>query len=218
MSSRNTESIQLDIYSDLICPWCYVGKARLDAALETLGPSKKIKIQWKPFQLNPNMPTEGMERSQYMLKKFGTSDVSAMQARLSAAGAENGLVFNFASMKRVPNTFSAHRLLWFALNHDKQHALSAVLFRKYFHDGLDIGETETLVDAATEAGLDATAARNFLVGKDGCESVEKEEKEGRLLGINAVPTFIVNGDIIATGAIPVAELVCAIEAAATVTK
>lgn len=218
MTEINTESIQLDIYSDLICPWCYVGKARLDAALESMGSAKNIKVTWKPFQLNPTMPPQGMERSQYMLKKFGTSDISAMQTRLTTAGNENGVVFNFTAMRRVPNTFNGHRLLWFALKNDKQHALSAVLFRKYFHDGQDIGATEILIEAAIEAGLDGTAAREFLSSEDGSEAVREEENEGRQLGINAVPTFILDGEIIASGAVPPAELVSAIQSTITAHK
>ncbi len=217
MSEKRTASIQLDIYSDVICPWCYVGKARLDEALNTIGTALNIKTTWKPFELNPTMPSEGADRKEYMLKKFGTSDFSNMQNRLSAAGAENGVQFDFAKMTRVPNTFNAHRLIWFAEKENKQHELSEVLFRKYFFDGADLGTVENLVEAAVEVGLDAASTRLFLSSAEGTTEVRKEEQEGRAMGINAVPTFIVNGEIVASGAIPPSELVSLIEAAALAT-
>ncbi len=214
MSEKRTASIQLDIYSDVICPWCYVGKARLDEALQTIGTSLNIKTTWKPFELNPTMPSEGTDRKEYMLKKFGTADFSGMQNRLSTAGAENGVKFNFAIMTRVPNTFNAHRLIWFAEKQGRQHELSEVLFRKYFFDGKDLGDIDNLVSAAEEAGLNAASTRQFLNSTKGVVEVRKEEQEGREMGISAVPTFIVNGEIVASGAISSSELVSLIEAAA----
>jgi predicted DsbA family dithiol-disulfide isomerase len=117
-------------------------------------------------------------------------------------------------MTRVPNTFNAHRLIWFAEKDGRQHELSEVLFRKYFFDGKDLGDIDNLVSAAEEAGLSAASTRQFLTGSEGVAEVRKEEQEGREMGISAVPTFIVNGEIIASGAIPPSELVSLIEAAA----
>ncbi len=211
MTDTGKNSVQLEIYSDVICPWCYVGKARYDEALKLLDSKLSLQTSWKPFELNPSMPKEGADRKEYMTKKFGSSDMSAMQNRLSSAGAENGLKFNFAEMKRVPNTFNAHRLIWFAGTQGKQHELSEVLFRKYFHDAQDIGNTDVLVLAAEEAGIPANVAREFLQSDAGVDEVQKEEKEGRLLGIDAVPTFVLNGEIIASGAIPAEELASLIE-------
>ncbi|MBS1957604.1 MAG: DsbA family oxidoreductase [Cyanobacteria bacterium SZAS-4] len=213
MSEKRTASIQLDIYSDVICPWCYVGKARLDEALKTIGTALNITTTWKPFELNPNMPSEGTDRKEYMLKKFGTADLSGMQNRLSSAGAENGVKFDFAKMTRVPNTFNAHRLIWFAKKDGRQHELSEVLFRRYFFDGQDLSNNENLISAAEEAGLDADATRQFLASTEGVAEVRKEEQDGRAMGISAVPTFIVNGEIVASGAIPPSELVSLIESA-----
>ncbi|HEY9677578.1 MAG TPA: DsbA family oxidoreductase [Drouetiella sp.] len=217
MVENSSASIQLDIYSDVICPWCYVGKARLDEALKTLGNKLNIKTTWKPFELNPSMPLEGTERKAYLQKKFGTSDLSGMQNRLANAGAENGVQFNFDEIKKVPNTFKAHRLLWFAETKSKQHALSEILFRNYFFDGKDVGDTDVLVDAAAEAGLDASEVRDFLNSESAVEEVRNEELEGRTLGINAVPTFILNGEVVASGAVPPQELVAAIESLALAT-
>jgi predicted DsbA family dithiol-disulfide isomerase len=214
MSEKTTASIQLDIYSDVICPWCYVGKARLDEALKRMGAKLNIHTTWKPFELNPGMPVEGADRKEYMQKKFGSADMSGMQNRLSNAGAENGVKFNFPDIKRVPNTFKAHRLICFAETLGKQHDLSEVLFRKYFYDGADIGDTEVLVAAAEEAGLEAPSTREFLNSETGIDQVRKEEQEGRAMGITAVPTFVVNGEIIASGAIPPEELVSLIESVA----
>ncbi len=214
MSEKRTASIQLDIYSDVICPWCYVGKARLDEALKTIGTALNIHITWKPFELNPTMPSEGADRKEYMLKKFGTADLSGMQNRLSTAGAENGVNFDFAKITRVPNTFNAHRLIWLAKKENKQHELSEVLFRKYFFDGADLSSNENLLSAAAEAGLNTESTRQFLNSTEGIAEVRKEEQQGRAMGISAVPTFIVNGEIIASGAIPPSELVSLIESAA----
>ncbi|HEY9734159.1 MAG TPA: DsbA family oxidoreductase [Drouetiella sp.] len=217
MSAQKEASIHLDIYSDVICPWCFVGKARLDAALKIIGQSVKISSAWKPFELNPTMPSQGVDRKEYMLKKFGTSDISAMQKRLTDAGAEDGVRFDFAAMKRVPNTFNAHRLLWWSKKEDKQHHLSEVLFRAYFLEGKDIGDIEVLTAAAQEAGLDAAESRKFLSSEQGTTEVREEENAGRLLGISAVPTFVLNGEIIASGAIPASELASLLKDAATVT-
>ncbi len=214
MSEIKTASIHLDIYSDVICPWCYVGKARLDEALKNISSSLSVTKSWKPFELNPTMPAEGADRKEYMLKKFGTSDVSAMQKRLSDAGAENGVRFDFSAMKRVPNTFNAHRLIWYSLKEGKQHLLAEVLFRTYFLEGKDLGDINVLVEAAAQATLDAEHSRRFLNSDDGAQEVRKEENEGRMMGINAVPTFVVNGEIIASGAIPPDELASLLEEAA----
>lgn len=213
MSAANKDSVKLDIYSDVICPWCYVGKARLDEALKTLQKTFNVDVSWKPFELNPGMPPEGIERKEYMLKKFGTSDISGMQKRLTEAGAENGVRFNFELIKRVPNTFAAHRLLWFAQKEGKQHQLSETLFRKYFFDGEDIGKIDVLLEAASEVSLDREEMKRFLNSDAGSDNVNEEETFGRRMGISAVPTFILNGEIVASGAIPAAELVTLIEAA-----
>jgi predicted DsbA family dithiol-disulfide isomerase len=121
------------------------------------------------------MPSQGVDRKEYMLKKFGTSDISAMQKRLTDAGAEDGVRFDFAAMKRVPNTFNAHRLLWWSKKEDKQHHLSEVLFRAYFLEGKDIGDIEVLTAAAQEAGLDAAESRKFLSSEQGTTEVREED-------------------------------------------
>lgn len=210
MSEKTEPSIQLNIYSDVICPWCFVGKARLDEAARMLPNSVSLKTAWKPFELNPTMPADGADRSEYMLQKFGTADINQMQNRLSRAGGENGVKFNFDLIKRVPNTFNAHRLIWYAEKHGKQHDLSEILFRNYFVDGKDIGKIEVLLEAAIEAGLPEEGVTQFLNGNDGVAEVREEENYGRSLGIHAVPTFVLNGEVIASGAVPPDELVAAI--------
>lgn len=214
MGTKERADVRLEIYSDVICPWCYVGKARLDEALNSLNKNLNIDVAWKPFELNPTMPADGADRKEYMMRKFGTSAVTAMSERITAVGAEAGLQFNFARIERTPNTFNAHRLLWYAKSTGKQNELSEKLFQKYFTDALDIGNLDVLVAAAEEAGLPTNEVRQFLQSDDGKKEVKLEEQEGRLLGITAVPTFLVNGEVVASGALPASELAALIEQAA----
>jgi predicted DsbA family dithiol-disulfide isomerase len=217
MAKSEKTSLKLEIYSDVICPWCYVGKARLDKALQSLSSDLAVDVEWMPFELNPSMPDGGMDRKEYLMKKFGSSDVSQMQERLNAAGSPDGLQFNFGGIKVVPNTFSAHRLLWFAKSSGKQHKLSDILFRNYFTDGLDIGDLKVLVSAAAEAGLSADDARKFLNSDDGSAEVKAEKNVGDELDIHAVPTFVLGGHVVASGAIAAAELTKLLEKAAGIT-
>ncbi len=206
MANKEKTSLKLEVYSDVICPWCYVGKARLDKALDSIGSELDVHVEWMPFELNPSMPEGGMDRREYLTKKFGTADISQMQRRLNDAGSPDGLQFNFASIKVVPNTFNAHRLLWFAKSSGKQHALASILFRNYFTDGVDIGDVEVLVTAAIEAGLSGDESREFLAGDDGSNEVKAEKNNGHELDIHAVPTFVLNGRVLVSGAVASDEL------------
>ncbi len=214
MANKEKKSLKLEIYSDVICPWCYVGKARLDKALQSIGSDLAVDVEWMPFELNPSMPEGGMDRKEYLIKKFGSNDISQMQQRLNAAGSPDGLQFNFGAIRVVPNTFNAHRLLWFAKSSGKQHALSDVLFRNYFTDGLDIGDLEVLVSAAAEAGLSGDDARKFLSSDDGTAEVKAEKNIGRKLDVRAVPTFVLDGHVLVSGAVASDELAQLLEKAA----
>jgi predicted DsbA family dithiol-disulfide isomerase len=219
MTQRQKTLVQLQVYSDVICPWCYVGKARLNQALGLVSGDWTVDIVWMPFELNPSMPEGGMDRQQYLINKFGSSDILGMEERLNAAGSPDGLQFNFGGIKKVPNTFNAHRLLWFAKTRaeqggGEQDKLSEILFRKYFTDGIDIGDLEVLVAAATEAGISADDARKFLTSSKGSDEVREEESQGLSLRIHAVPTFVISGQVIASGAIAPGELCKLLERAA----
>ena len=214
MTNQDKPAVQLEIYSDVICPWCYVGKARLDRALEKLSADFDVEVTWKPFELNPSMPEGGMDRREYLIGKFGSADISGMQQRLSSAGANDGLQFNFSAIKIVPNTFNAHRLLWFAKTLGRQQELSQVLFRNYFTDGLDVGSLDVLLAAAVEVGIFSEKAKTFFNSTDGAVEVKSEARAGLAMDINSVPTFVMNGKVLASGALDSNELAKLIQKAA----
>jgi predicted DsbA family dithiol-disulfide isomerase len=200
--------LTIDIYSDVVCPWCYVGKRRLEQALESTGRQESALVFWRPFQLNPTMPKAGMDRRVYLEAKFGgPGELQAIQNRMSGAGVE----FAFERIARTPNTFEAHRLIWFAQQQDRQDAAAEALFHGYFSEGLNIGEPGVLVSLADRAGLDGAAAGRFLESHDGIEAVRQEEARGRQLGIRGVPYFLLNGKTVVSGAQPVETFLAAIE-------
>lgn len=204
--------MQIDIYSDIVCPWCYVGKRRLERALASV--SGAVHVTWRPFQLNPTMPLEGMDRTTYLKSKFGSLEVfGRMKEQLLAAGAEEGIPFAFEKIQRTPNTFSAHRLVWYAAEHGQQDEVVEALFRSYFVEGKNIGDVKTLAHAAAEAGLDRTEIEHFLASEKGVVEVKTEEAMGRRLGIRGVPYFVFNGRILLSGAQPPDILVSAIQQA-----
>ncbi len=147
-------SCRLEIVSDIICPWCYIGKRRFERALEQIDFADRIKIIWQPFQLNPNMPKDGVNRRQYRTKKFGTWEYSlSLDAQVTSAARDLCLPFNFALVEKTPNTFDGHRLLWYAHKHGKQNELAETLFKAYFCDGLDIGNSAVLVKLAGKSRI-----------------------------------------------------------------
>lgn len=199
MDYQNT-NIGVDVYSDVVCPWCYVGKRRLERALLQL-PTVATQVVWRPFQLNPTMPKEGMTRRTYLEAKFGSLDsYYRLEEQVAAAGASEGISFAFERMRKTPNTFWAHRLIWYAGEHDRQNAVVDALFKGYFEQGADIGSPAVLTDLAASAGLDAA---QFLQTDEGAANVIAEEAAGRRLGIRAVPYFLLNKSYGISGAQPV---------------
>ena len=202
--------MQIDIYSDIVCPWCYVGKRRLERALTSIGGD--VHVMWHPFQLNPTMPLEGMDRITYLKAKFGSLEVfGRMKEQLLAAGVEEGIPFAFEKIHRTPNTFAAHRLVWCSALQGKQDEVVEALFRAYFLEGKNIGDLKTLAHAAAEAGLDRAEIENFLVSEKGMVEVKAEEALGRRLGIRGVPYFVLNGRAAISGAQPPDIIVSAIQ-------
>jgi predicted DsbA family dithiol-disulfide isomerase len=205
----NERALTVEVYSDVICPWCYVGKRRLERALKAWdgGP---VNIRWRPFQLNPTMPRNGMDRRQYLDAKFGSpAAVQAIYGQVAAAGVDEGIPFAFERIVRTPNTFAAHRLIWLAGHHDKQDEMVELLFRQYFLEGGDIGNIETLSQAAAHAGLDRAGIKTFLSGDEGGEAVKAEEAAGHRVGIRGVPYFVLNGANALSGAQPPEQLLVA---------
>jgi predicted DsbA family dithiol-disulfide isomerase len=205
-------TLQIDIYSDIVCPWCFVGKRRLERALTSIGGD--VNVAWRPFQLNPTMPLDGMDRTVYLKAKFGSLEVfGRMEEQLLAAGEDEQIPFAIEKIQRTPNTFAAHRLVWYAAQQGKQNEVVESLFRAYFLEGKNIGELKTLVHVAAEAGLDRTETDTFLTSEQGVVEVKAEEAVGHRLGIRGVPYFVINSSIAISGAQPPDIFVSAIRQA-----
>ena len=187
-------SLNIEIYSDLICPWCYIGRRRLEAGIKLLDASEPPNILWRPFELNPEMPKAGLDRKAYRSAKFGSWERSqAMDRDVTATGKTLGLEFNYDRVLVTPNTFAGHRLLWWARDKGSQDILADALFRAYFTKGLDIGKNEVLAAVAADAGLPEEDAKRFLKSDQGRDEVLEEEREGLRRGLNGVPFFVING-------------------------
>jgi predicted DsbA family dithiol-disulfide isomerase len=210
--NKQDVKVHIDIYSDIVCPWCYVGKRRLERALTSLGGD--AQVTWRPFQLNPTMSSDGMDRTAYLKAKFGSLEAfGQMEEQLLAAGADEQIPFAFGKIQRTPNTFAAHRLVWYAAQQGKQDKVVEALFRAYFLNGENIGDLKTLAHVAGEAGLDRTEIEKYLASDKGVIEVKAEEAVGRRLGIRGVPYFVFNGSISISGAQPPDIIVSAIQQA-----
>ncbi len=192
--------MHIDIVADIACPWCFIGKRRLERAL-ALRPDIVATRSWRAFQLNPDMPPEGISREFYLAAKFG-SPRQAMRsyAAIAAAGRGEGIEFAFERIRRTPNTLNAHRLIRLAANEGSCDAIVEALFRAYFIDGLDIGDIEALAEIAARAALDHGATRAYLAGEAGAQEVLAEEDRARRLGIHAVPCFVLERGYAIAGA------------------
>jgi predicted DsbA family dithiol-disulfide isomerase len=185
-----------------------VGKRRLERALQQVGNTVKTHVAWRPFQLNPTMPEEGMDRTAYLEAKFGSLDTfKEMEEGLLEAGRGEQLLFAFEKIARTPNTFQAHRLIWYAGNEGCQDAVVEQLFQGYFEEGLNIGSVAVLVELASRAGL---KAERFLASEEGIGEVKTDELVGHRLGIRGVPYFMLDKTYGISGAQPVDVFVSAI--------
>ncbi|WP_425070234.1 DsbA family oxidoreductase [Sagittula sp. S175] len=194
--------VQLDIFSDPICPWCYIGKAYLDRALEQ-NPTHPFRVRWLPFMLNPAMPAEGMDRRTYLEDKFG-GQAGAVQAYAPVIehAEKAGLTLNLDRIERTPSTVNAHRLIHWAEVEGRQTAIVSSLFRAYFVDGRDIGDAEVLADVADGCGMDASLVLRLLATDEDRREIVERDAAARGMGINSVPTFIVAGQHAVPGAQP----------------
>jgi predicted DsbA family dithiol-disulfide isomerase len=192
---------QLTIVSDVICPWCFVAKKNLEKALELVGTDFAVNITWRPFELNPGMPKEGLTRREYRSKKFGSWEQSqSLDAQVASAGKLAGITFHHDLMERTPNTFNAHRLIWLAGEEGVQDAIVEALFRAYFVEGRDVGDTKVLAEIAKQARLSDTLVAAFLEGNAGTDEVRLEAETAKMGGISGVPTFILDGEELFSGA------------------
>jgi predicted DsbA family dithiol-disulfide isomerase len=189
----------IDIISDVICPWCYIGKRRLEKAVAAFG--GPVNGRWLPFQLNPAMPKEGVSRREYRTKKFGSWERSQeLDARVVGVGKEEGIHFTFDRIERTPNTLDAHRLVGLAGSKGVQGAVVEALFRAYFTEGRDISNRQTLLDVVADAGLDRHEAEARLNSDDGLEAMKDAGALARRFRVEGVPFFVVNGTFTLSGA------------------
>lgn len=192
--------ISLEIISDPICPWCYIGKARLDRALEQR-PNHPFEIKWRPFQLNPEMPREGMDRREYLEQKFGGKQGAVrVYTQIEDTAKAAGLDIAFEKIERTPNTLDAHRLIRWAWDERCQTPLVSQLFKRYFREGQDISDHEVLCDAAAAVGMDRETTARLLASDNDLDTVISEDKGAREMGVQGVPMFLVGRKYALSGA------------------
>jgi predicted DsbA family dithiol-disulfide isomerase len=190
--------IPISITSDFVCPWCHIGEKRLARALEHLPSGIEVRLQWLPFELNPDMPPEGTDRRTYLSRKFGSWErAQALQAQIVLAGRDDGATFAYEAIKRTPNTFLAHRVSWLAQREGKQRAYVEAAFSAYFVQGRDIGSKRVLGEIANEIGLDQETVAAFLASDEAVELVRGLERTALQRGIRGVPFFDIGGTAIA---------------------
>ena len=195
--------VNIDIVSDVMCPWCYIGKKRLEDAVESLPDDLEIDVRWRPYQLDPTLPKEGKDRKQYLVEKFGGSErASQIYTAILEAGREENIPFNFNGIKVSSNTLDAHRIIRWAASEAPgvQDRLVDLLFKAYFIDGKNIGDNTVLLDAAQEAGMDRAITESLLVGTADCLEVEQEIDVARKMGVTGVPCFILDNKYAVMGA------------------
>ncbi|WP_127109721.1 DsbA family oxidoreductase [Pararhodobacter zhoushanensis] len=196
-------STKLDIFSDPVCPWCYIGKARLERALEQR-PDHPLIIEWHPFMLNPTMPPEGMDRREYLQAKFGPPDeVVRVHLPIVQACEELGLPLELEKMERNPSTLNAHRLIHWAGLEGHQNAVVSALFRANFAEGRDIGDRDTLLDIAERTGMDRAVTARLLDSDADADDIRARDADIRARGLQGVPAFILGRQYVLNGAQPV---------------
>ena len=193
---------ELNIVSDVICPWCYIAKKQLAQAFAATNLESHFNVTWRAFELNPDMPIEGVDRVTYRTQKFGSWERSlALDADVAAAGKRIGISFRHDLMMRTPNSFQAHRLILLAGHDGVQNAVVDALFQAYFIQGRDVGSTALLIEIAAEAGVDIERAAKFLGSNVGADEIRQQEQSAYNAEISGVPTFILNGEVIFSGAV-----------------
>ena len=194
--------MHIEIFSDVVCPWCYIGKRRLDAILDAPA-GEGLTVAWRPYQLYPQIPDEGIPRETFMAARFGDgAQASEIYQRVRAEAEQEGLDLDFEGIRVAPNTLRAHRLLSWAEGSGHQHELAEALFRSYFREGRDVGDPEVLAAVAGEAGLDADAAAAMLASDDELDKVRQELSLAQAVGVTGVPFFVMAGKFAIPGAQP----------------
>ena len=199
---------RIDVISDAICPWCYIGKRQLESALKLLEQEQlRFGVMWHPYQLNPDMPAEGVDRATYRAAKFGGAErAQAIDRRITETAATVGLEFHLEKLTRTPNTLNAHRLIRFAAQQGVQDGVVEALFKGYFCDGADLGDTELLAAIGGTGGLDPDAVWKMLASDEGKREVLANDQMARNAGIQGVPSFALQGHVLFSGAIAADEM------------
>lgn len=196
----NRSQLKIDIVSDVVCPWCAIGYKKLSEAMTQLDDQISFEVNWKPYELHPEIPKEGFDKKEYYKIKFGKSSRSSDKFDfINEEGKKAGLEFNFKKSKNLPNTFLAHRLLWLCRSKDMQDVLAEALFHAYFTDGRDVGNTDELIEISTENGLNREEIKEFFQTNIGHEEVLREENRAREMSIFSVPTYIFNKKYLLVG-------------------
>jgi len=196
-------ALQIDVISDVVCPWCYIGKRKLERAIELYRErnpdAEPPRVAWHPFQLNPDMPEDGVDRSEYLERKFGGRSTD-IYARVSAVGAQVGIPFAFDKVTRQPNTIASHSLIMLARDAGLQDAVVEALFRAYFVDGRDLTANETLSEIACAAGLSKEDVVACLASAQARQNVQAEDSQARSINVEGVPFFVFNRRYAVSGA------------------
>ncbi len=200
IASEQPQALQIDVVSDVVCPWCFVGKRRLEKAI-ALQPDIPVAVRWHPYFLNPWIPREGIDRKTYLEKKFGSVErYGDIARRVAAAAAEEGLTYALDRISRQPNTIDCHRLILWAQNTGDPGRMKQRLMELYFTEGADLTDPETLVAAASACGLDGDAVRGLLASDADVDTVEAAANSAKEAGIDGVPCFIFGGRLAVSGA------------------
>ena len=196
----NRSHLKIDIVSDVVCPWCVIGYKKLSEAMTQLNDEISFEVNWKPYELHPEIPNEGLDKKEYYQMKFGESLGSRDKFNfISEEGKKVGLEFNFKKSKILPNTLLAHRLLWLCRSKDMQDVLAEALFHAYFTEGRDVGNIDELVEISSENGLNRKEIKEFFQTNIGHEEVLREENRAREMNIFSVPTYIFNKKYLLVG-------------------
>lgn len=197
------QRMKIDIVSDVVCPWCYIGKRRLERALKDLENDYDFEITYRPFELNPAIPASGRNQKDYLVEKFGSEErYNSITQQVTRLAAEEGLEFNYDKQLRSPNTRKSHALIQYARSEGRQQEMVEHLFKAYFTEGMDLTRNEILLEIADSAGLDVERSRQLIEDENALLQVALEEQEIYKLGISGVPFFIVNGKFGISGAQP----------------
>jgi predicted DsbA family dithiol-disulfide isomerase len=199
-SMRILPRMHIDVISDTICPWCYIGKRRLERAL-SLRPQMTFEVRWRPFQLDPSMPAGGMNREEHLVAKFGSLEkLKPVQVALEQAGLELGIPFAFDRIQRTPNTLNSHRLIRWSHSLGLQDEMVEAIFRAYFVEGQDIGDTAVLARIGDAIGMDGELVEELLNSDADIESVTQQDSMARKFGVQGVPSFLIGGRSLIMGA------------------